>query len=90
MDNTKSQLEHDSNGNVSVDQLRDYVLKICEQDLIDRRIVKRDVEGFLSAFNYNVYGATNLDHISDLVFTGDDDIPDKLAERKRANPPPSD
>ena len=70
--------------------MRDYVLKICEQDLIDKKIVKRDVEGFLSAFNYNIYGATNIDEISTLVFTGDDDIPDKLAERKRANPPPCD
>lgn len=70
--------------------MRDYVLKICEQDLIDKRIVKRDIEGFLSAFNYNIYGATNIEEISNLVFTGDDDIPDKLAERKRANPPPND
>ena len=59
-------------------------------DLIEKRIVKRDIEGFLSAFNYNTYGATNIDEISNLVFTGDDDIPDKLAERKRANPPPID
>lgn len=66
------------------------MLKLCEQDLIEKRIVKRDIEGFLSAFNYNTYGATNIDEISNLVFTGDDDIPDKLAERKRANPPPID
>tara|TARA_B110000503_G_C6921252_1_gene318794 strand:+ start:584 stop:685 length:102 start_codon:yes stop_codon:yes gene_type:complete len=33
--------------------LRDFVLGIVEKDLIDKKIQKRDVEGFLSAFNYN-------------------------------------
>jgi hypothetical protein len=51
----------DANGNVSVDQLRDFILDQCEGDLIDKRIYKRDIEGFLSAFNYNCYGATNID-----------------------------
>lgn len=81
---------YDANGNVSVDHLRDFVLSIVEQDLIEKRLVKRDVEGFLSAFNYNCYGAANIDEISKLVYTGDDEIPDRLAERKRANPPPND
>ena len=79
----KKELVHDANGNVSVDHLRDYILRICEQDLIDRRVLKKDVEGFLSAFNYNCYGATNIDEFTNLVFTGDDDIPEKLAEKKR-------
>ena len=51
--------------------------------------MKNDIEGFLSAFNYNAYGATNINDISSLVFTTDDQIPQKLAEKKRANPPPS-
>lgn len=46
------------------------------------------MEGFLSAFNYNAYGATNLDDIPSLIFTSDDQIPMKLAERLRPNPPP--
>lgn len=70
--------------------MRDFVLNLCEKDLIDRKLVKRDVEGFLSAFNYNTYGATNINDISNLIFTKDDMIPMKLAERKRANPPPAD
>lgn len=41
--------------------------------------MKRDVEGFLSAFNYNQYGATNIKDVAGLVFTRDDMIPDKLA-----------
>lgn len=73
-----------------MDHLRDFILRICEQDLIDRRVLKKDVEGFLSAFNYNCYGATNIEEFSNLVFTGDSDIPDRLAEKKRANPPPTD
>ena len=77
-----------ANGNVSVDQLRDFVLGICEEDLIEKRISKRDVEGFLSAFSYNNYGATNINSISDLIFTRDDLIVDKLADIKRPNPPP--
>jgi len=86
----KETLKADQNGNVSVDQLRDFILEIMEKDLLERRVAKRDVEGFLSAFNYNAYGATNINDISSLIYTRDDLIPNKLAERKRANPPPSD
>jgi len=86
----KKDLSHDANGNVSVDHLRDFILKICEQDLIEKRVLKKDIEGFLSAFNYNCYGATNIEDFSTMVFTGDDDIPHRLAEKKRANPPPTD
>jgi len=80
----------DANGNVSVDQLRDFVLELVEDDMINKRVTKRDVEGFLSAFSYNTYGATNVDSISKLIYTRDDQIPNKLAERKWANPPPCD
>jgi hypothetical protein len=68
----KEVVESDTNGNVSVDHLRDFILDLCEKDLIDRRIYKQDIEGFLSAFNYNCYGATNIDEISSLVYTKDD------------------
>lgn len=44
----------------------------------------------MSAFSYNTYGSTNINSIAKLVFTRDDMIPDKLAERKWANPPPND
>jgi hypothetical protein len=68
----KEAVESDANGNVSVDHLRDFILDLCEKDLIDRRIYKKDIEGFLSAFNYNCYGATNIDEISSLIYTKDD------------------
>ena len=75
---------------MSVDQLKDFVLGLCEKDLIEKRVLKRDIEGFLSAFNYNCYGATNIDELCTLIYTGDDEIPNRLAERTRANPPPTD
>ena len=46
-------LTADPHGNVSVDQLRDFVLGLCEKELVAKTVLKRDVEGFLSAFNYN-------------------------------------
>ncbi len=58
--------------------------------MVNQKIFKIDIEGFLSGFNYNNYGAANVDSICQTVFTRDDLIPDKLAEVKRANPPPSD
>ena len=65
-------------------------MNICEADIIGQKVFKKDIEGFLSAFNYNNYGATNLNSISNMIFTRDDVIPDKLAERVRPNPPPND
>lgn len=83
-------LTADPHGNVSVDQLRDFVLSLCEKELIAKTVLKRDVEGFLSAFNYNQYGATNIKDVAGLVFTRDDEIPDKLSVRQRPNAPPQD
>jgi hypothetical protein len=65
----KEAVESDANGNVSVDHLRDFILDLCEKDLIEKRILKKDIEGFLSAFNYNCYGATNINEISTLIYT---------------------
>ena len=78
----------DKNGNVSVDQLKDFVLHALEDDIMDRKVSKRDIEGFLSAFNYNMYGATNATDASNLIFTKDSEIQTKLAHRFRANAPP--
>lgn len=84
----KEELKPDKNGNVSVDDLRDFVLKTIEHDMIHRKITKKDVEGFLSAFNYSTYGDTNIDQIAPLIFTADYEVEKKLAKRVRANPPP--
>lgn len=70
--------------------MRDFILGVCEQDLLCQKITKKNIEGFLSAFSYNTYGSTNVNSIAKLVFTRDDLIPERLAERKWANPPPAD
>ena len=52
-------------------------------------MTKKDVEGFLSSFNYNQYGATNIDDVSKLVYAHHDDIQLKLAGKSRAFAPPA-
>ena len=56
--------------------------------MVHRNISKKDVEAFLSAFNYNAYGATNIEHVAKLVFTNDNYVSKELARKTRANPPP--
>ena len=58
--------------------------------MINKRLTKRDIEGFLSAFIYNNYGATNFNQIAPLVFTDDNVVAKTLNHRVRANPPPVD
>jgi len=59
------------------------------QEIMDRKISKHDLEGFLSAFVYNKYGAANIDKISPLVFEKDaNKLSLTLASQVRANPPP--
>jgi hypothetical protein len=50
--------EQDKNGNLSVDDLKTFILTTCKDQIIHRHLNKKDVEAFLSAFNYNAYGAT--------------------------------
>ena len=55
-----------------------------------KKISKSDIEGFLSSFIYNAYGATNASSIANLIFTDDNYVSTKLNNRTRANPPPPD
>lgn len=50
--------EQDKNCNLSVDDLKTFILNTCKEQIIHRHLNKKDVEAFLSAFNYNAYGAT--------------------------------
>lgn len=68
------EIKTDKHGNISVDQLKDFILHQCEEDIINRRLTKRDVEGFLSAFNYNMYGSTNASEACNMIFTKDSEI----------------
>lgn len=56
--------------------------------MINKKLNKKDIEGFLSAFIYNAYGSTNVDSIAPLVFTDDNFVAKKLNHRVRGNPPP--
>lgn len=84
----KKEVKPDKHGNISVDQLKDFILHECEDDIMNRRVTKRDIEGFLSAFNYNMYGSTNQSDATNLIFTQDNEIQKKLACRVRPNAPP--
>ena len=66
------------------------MLNYCKDDLISKKIHKKDIEGFLSAFIYNAYGSTNASTIAPLVFTDENYVAKKLNGRTRANPPPPD
>ena len=66
-----SQLKTDQNGNVSLDQLKNFVIGSCAD-----AIGKKDIEGFLSGFIYNAYGATDAKKIPSIIF-GPDSYLDK-------------
>jgi hypothetical protein len=55
---------------------------------MNKKVTKRDIEGFLSVFIYNAYGSTNINSISNLVFTNENYVAKKLNHRVRGNPPP--
>ena len=81
-------MKADKNGNVSVEQLKQFVLTHCKDEMVTKKLTKRDIEGFLSAFIYNAYGSTNVETIAPLVFTEENYVAKRLNHRNRANPPP--
>jgi hypothetical protein len=56
--------------------------------MVNKKLNKKDIEGFLSAFIYNTYGGTSFKDIAPIVFSNDNYISKKLNHRKRGNPPP--
>jgi len=62
----------------------------CKDELINKRLNKKDIEGFLSAFVFNQYGNTARGELSNIVFANDNYISKKLQHRIRGNPPPPD
>lgn len=81
-------MKADKNGNISVDQLKTFVLTCCKDEMINKHLSKKDIEGFLSAFIYNQYGNTNVKEIVPIVFANENYISKKLQHRIRGNPPP--
>lgn len=84
----QQELKADKNGNVSVDQIKNFVLAYCKDEMVNKKLHKKDIECFLSAFIYNPYGATNASSIAPLVFTDENYVSKKLTGRVRPNPPP--
>jgi hypothetical protein len=70
--------------------LKSFVLANVKDEMATKKINKKDVEGFLSAFIYNAYGATNANSIAPLIFTDENYVAKKLNNRTRGNPPPPD
>jgi hypothetical protein len=78
----------DANGNISVDALKNFVLTHCKDAMVEQKLLKRDIESFLSSFVYNTYGSTNASNIAPLVFTDENFLANKMNHRVRGNPPP--
>ena len=57
--------------------------------MIDRKLTKQDLEGFLSAFKFNTHGATDIKKVAPLVFEKDSNkLSLAIASKVRTNPPP--
>lgn len=80
----------DKNGNISVDEMKAMINETCNEEVLKRRLSKRDLEGFLSSFKYNIHGATDVSSIAPLVFENDTNkLTLAINSRKRTNPPPA-
>ena len=61
----------------------------CSQEVTQRRLSKKDLEGFLSSFKYNIHGATDISTIAPLVFEKDaNKLTLAISQKQRTNPPP--
>lgn len=86
----REQIDIDKNGNISVDEMKNMIAQTCQDEVVKRRLTKRDLEGFLSSFKYNVHGATDIGSIGPLVFEKDaNKVALMIAGKKRTNPPPA-
>ena len=86
----RERVDTDKNGNISVDEMKAMINETCSEEVVKRRLNKRDLEGFLSAFKYNVHGATDIGTIAPLVFEKDSNkLSIALTSRVRTNPPPA-
>ena len=85
----RERVDADKSGNISVEEMKSMINETLGQEVVQRRITKRDLEGFLSAFKYNIHGATDIAAIAPLVFERDSNkLSVTLANRTRTNPPP--
>jgi len=86
----KESLRNDKNGNIGLDSLKNFVLSHLKDHMINKKLSKRDIEGFLSSFVYNTYGETHSDAVANTVFATENVVANNLNHRVRGNPPPVD
>ena len=53
MDKSMGDLDTDKNGNFSVDEFKSYLINTCGDAMLDQKLTKDDLEGFMSSFVYN-------------------------------------
>ena len=86
----REKADTDKNGNISVEEMKAMIADTCTEEVTKRRLTKKDLEGFLSSFKYNIHGATDITTIAPLVFEKDTNkLALALACNKRTNPPPT-
>lgn len=86
----KEQVDTDKNGNISVDEMKYMMSDLLKEEVFQRKVKRKDLEGFLSAFKYSKHGATDIGSIAPLVFETDTNkIALALSSRIRTNPPPA-
>eukprot|EP01022_Parablepharisma_sp_SALTPOND_P002130 TRINITY_DN1087_c0_g1_i1.p1 TRINITY_DN1087_c0_g1~~TRINITY_DN1087_c0_g1_i1.p1 ORF type:complete len:796 (-),score=97.69 TRINITY_DN1087_c0_g1_i1:2456-4753(-) len=86
----KEKLKFDEYGNVHSQQLEEYLLNVCKDQLIKRELDRGDLEGFLSALVYNKHKTTDINSLAPLVFSDDTQISKKIYSLQRPMPPPTD
>jgi len=80
----------DANGNLNVDDFKQFMVEQCREELIARKVTKQDIEGFLSAFVFNKHGGTDISAVAPLVYEQDaNKLITIINTRVRANPPPA-
>ena len=85
----RERVDADKSGNISVDEFKILIKDCLAEEVISRRLTKKDLEGFLSAFKYNRHGATDISSIAPIVFEKDSNkLTVALSTKSRANPPP--
>ena len=78
----------DKLGTISVEQLKDFMLRHCAEEITSQRIQKGDIEGFLSGFSYNKYGMTQLAGVGNLVYGDPSKHTEHFHKLQRTMPPP--
>ena len=85
----RDRVDADKNGNISVDEMKTMINETCGEEVVRRKLTKRDLEGFLSSFKYSVHGTTSINSIAPLVFEKDSNkVTLALSSQVRTNPPP--